>query len=83
MAKMNYPLVLPYFRGISEQLRMEFRSFNILAYVHPTKTLWQLLVHPNDKVQERKVVGPVYHITCDDWDAMYVGDMDRSLKTWF
>ena len=27
-----------------------------------------------------KVVGPVCHITCDDRDAMYVGEMERSLK---
>ena len=29
------------------------------------------------------MVGPVYHITCDDCDAMYVGEMERSLKTRF
>ena len=30
-----------------------------------------------------KVVGPAYHITCDDSDAMYVGEMERRLTTWF
>ena len=29
------------------------------------------------------MVGPVYHITCDNCDATYVGEMERSLKTRF
>ena len=28
-----------------------------------------------------KVVGPVYHITCDRCDATYVGEKERLLKT--
>ena len=62
-------MVLPCVREVSEQLRRVFRSFDILAYFKPTNTLWQLLVRPKDKVEKGKVVGPVYHITCDDCDA--------------
>ena len=29
------------------------------------------------------MLGPVYHITYDDCDATYVGEMERSLKTRF
>ena len=46
----------------------------IPAYFKPTNTLQQLLVRPKDKVEKGKVVGPVYHITCDDCDATYVGE---------
>ena len=42
-----------------------------------------MLVWPKDKVDKRKVVGPVYHITCDDCDATYEGETERSLKTRF
>ena len=67
-------MVLPYVRRVSEQLRRVFRSFNIPAYFKPTNTLWQLLVWPKDKVEKGKVVGHVYHITCDDCDATYLRD---------
>ena len=65
----KYPVVLPYVRGISEQLKRVFRSFDILAYFKMTNTLRQLLVLSKDKVEKGKMVGPVYHITCDDCDA--------------
>ena len=76
-------MVLPYVRGISEQLRRVVRSFDILAYFKPTNTLWQLLIQPEDKVEMGKAVGPVYYITCDDCDATHVGMTERSLKTLF
>ena len=82
-AKQKFLVMLPYVRGISEQLRSIFRSFNTPAYFKPTNTLRQLLVWPKDKVEKGKVVGPVYHITCDDCDATYVGETKRSLKTSF
>ena len=65
----EYPVVLPYVRGILEQLKRVFRSFTTPAYFKPTNTLQQVLVWPKDKVEKGKVVGPVYHITCDDFDA--------------
>ena len=37
----KYPVVLPYVREISEQLRSVFRSFDIPAYFKPTNTLRQ------------------------------------------
>ena len=73
MTKKKYPVVLPYVRGISEQLRRVFRSFNIPAYFKPTKTLQQVLVWPKDNVETGKVVGPVYHVTCDDNLYMWIG----------
>ena len=77
-ATKKYPVVLSYVREISEQLRRVFRSFDIPVYFKPTNTLRQLLVLPKDKVEKGKVVGLVYHITCDDCDATYVGEMERA-----
>ena len=42
-ATKKYPVVLPYVRGSSEQLRGVFRSVNIPAYFKPTNILQQLL----------------------------------------
>ena len=77
MSKKKYLMVLPYVRGISEQLRRVFRSLDISAYFKLTNILQQLLIWPKDKVEKGKVVGPVYHITCDDCDAMYVEETER------
>ena len=54
-------------------MRRVFRSFDIPAYFKPINTPQQLLIHSKDKVEQGKGVGPVYHITCDDCDATYVG----------
>ena len=80
VAKKKCTVVLPCVQEISEQLRRVFRSFDILPYFKLTNTLQQLLVWSKYKVEKEKVVGPVYHITCD---ATYVGNTERSLKTRF
>ena len=48
-----------------------------------SNTLRQLLVHPKDPVGKDKVVGPVYKISCEECDATYVGETERSLKARF
>ena len=66
VVKKKYPVVLPYARGILDQLSRVFISLDIPAYFKPTNTLQQLLVCPKDKMEKGKVVGSVYHITCGD-----------------
>ena len=73
VVKKKYPVVLLYVRGISEQLRRVFRSFDIPAYFKPNNTLRQLLVHPKDSVEKGKVVGPIHHISYDDCGATLCG----------
>ena len=58
-----------------EQLTRVFRSFDIPAYFKLTNTLWQLLIRAKNKVEKGKMVCPVYHTSCDEWDAMFVGEM--------
>ena len=83
VAKKTCTVVLPYVKGVSEQLRRVFRSFDIPTYFKLTSTLQQLLVQPKDKVDEGKDVGSVYHISCDDCDATYVEETERARKTHF
>ena len=40
------PVVLPYIRGFSEELRRVFGAFGVPTYFKPTNTLRQLLVRP-------------------------------------
>ena len=74
--KRNYLVVLHHVKGVSEQLRRIFKSYDIHAYFKPSNTLWQLLVHPKDKVEKGKVVVPVYHIYSEDCDASYIGETE-------
>lgn len=46
-------------------------------------TLRQLLVYPKDPVGTDKVVGPVYKISCEECEAMYIGETECSLKAQF
>ncbi len=79
----KFSVVLPYIRGVSEQLRRVIGGFGVPAYFKPTNTLRQLLVRPKDPISKHQVVGPVYKINCEDCDAAYVGEMERSLKVKF
>ena len=70
--KRKHPVVLPYIKGVSEQLRIVFRSYEIHTCFKRSYTLHQLLECPKDKKDMKKVVGPVYHIQFEDCDASYI-----------
>ena len=77
------PVVVPYIRGFSEELKRIFGGFGVPTYFKSSNTLRQLLVHPKDPVGKDKVVGPVYKISCEECDTTYVGETERSLKARF
>ena len=81
--KKKIPVVIPYIKGFSEQIRRVFGKYGFPAYFKPTNTLRQLLVKPKDPVSKENVVGPVYKIQCEKCEAMYVGETERSLKSRF
>jgi hypothetical protein len=78
-----YPVVIPYVKGVSEQLCRTFKRFEVPLYFKPSNTLRQLLVRPKDPLAKEKVVGPVYHIPCEECPASYIGETERSLKARF
>ena len=81
--KKKYPVVIPYIKGVSEQLRRVYKQYNVPAFFKPSNTLRQLLVRPKDKLGKEKVVGPVYEISCENCEAKYIGETERSLKARF
>ena len=48
-----------------------------------THVLRQSLVKPNDPMGKANVVGPVLEIKCEEYDAVYAGETERSLKARF
>ena len=74
------PVVIPYVKGFSKQMRRVYRKYGIPTYFKPTNTLRQLLVKPKDPLSKENVVGPVYKIKYEECDAVYVGETERSLR---
>ena len=79
----RYPVVIPYVKGVSEQLRRVLKGYGVKVYFKPTNTLRQILVRPKDKVLKERVTCPVYHIKCEDCEDSYIGETGRSLKARF
>lgn len=77
------PVVMPYIKGVSEQLTRTFKAYNTPAFFNPTNTLRQILVSPKDKTHKDQVCGPIYYIQYGDCEACYIGETDRSLKAQF
>ena len=69
-------------KGLSEELRRVFSRYGTPTYFKSSNTLRQLLVKPKDP-DEKKVVGPVYKIMCEDCETSYLGETERSLKARF
>ena len=65
----KFLVVLPFIKGVSEQIRRVFKQYEVPAYVKPMNTLRQLLLRWKDKILKKRVVGPVYHIPCNSGDA--------------
>ncbi len=72
--------MLPYIKGVSEQLRRIFKRYEVPAYFKPIHTIRQQLVRPKDPLPKERICGPVYHIPCTGCDAAYIGETERSLK---
>ena len=75
--------MVPYLRGVSEEIHRTMKAYNIPVFFKPINTLRQLLVRPKDPLPKERVCGPIYHIPCDNCDASYVGESERSLKARF
>ncbi|XP_068739379.1 uncharacterized protein [Montipora capricornis] len=82
-SKKKYPVVMPYIRGFSEELRRILKGYNIPAYFKPSNTLRQLLVRPKDEMDKLQVTGPVYHTACEDCLASYLGETERLFEARF
>ena len=81
--KKRQPIVIPYVKDVSEQLRRIFKQYDIPAFFKPVNTIRQQLVRPKDPISKEKVCGPIYHIPCSKCDATYIGETERSLRTRF
>ncbi len=81
--KMKFLVVIPYIKGVSEELRRLFKRYEVAMYFKPTNTLRQLLVSPKDKLKKERVIGLVYQIPCKKCPATIHGWNIKIIKTTF
>ncbi len=81
--KRKFPVVIPYIKGVSEELRRLIKRYEVPMYFKPTNTLRQILVRSIDKLKKERVVGPAYQISCEKCPATYIGGTERLLKQCF
>ena len=81
--KKRFLVVIPYVKGLAEEVRRGLSGYGVPLYFKPTNTLRQMLVRPKQQVQKDKMVAPVYRIECNSCQASYVGETERSLKARF
>ena len=56
------PVVLPYIKGVSEQIRRIFKQYDIPIYFKPMNTLHQLLIRPKDKGTSSVTIHTIFHV---------------------
>ena len=74
--------VLPYVKGLSEQLRRCLRQQGVRAVFKSKTTLRSQLVRPKDAVDPAKQDGVVYKIPCE-CGKVYIGKTGRPMQTEF
>ena len=60
------PVVLPYIKGVSEQIRRVFKQYDVPAYFKPMNNLRQLLVRPKATIMKEGVIGALLYRYIDD-----------------
>ena len=67
-------LTLPYLKGPSEAIWRVLQPLNIRTFFRPTRTLRQILFHPDPAHQQ---AGVVYKIPCSDCSKSYIGRQEE------
>ena len=70
-------VVLPYMRGVSEELVRIYKKRQITSAMKPHSALRTILVHPKNKTDPKE---GIYTIDCAGYPKKYVGETKRKLK---
>jgi len=78
-AKVVY--VMPYVKGLleCEAYAKILKSYSITTADRPHHTLWNILVHPKDKVKDEEKTELIYRIPCKNCPSSYIGETGRKL----
>ena len=70
---------VPYVQGLTEALTRKMRRAGITVHTRPFNTIRSKLVRPKDKPSKLDKHGAIYHISCDNCPAQYIGETERVL----
>ena len=73
-------VVLPYIKRVTEQLKRVFAKHKFATLVKPHQTLWNILVHPKDKIKTEDESGVVYRVSCKNCKQVYIGETGGKLS---
>ncbi|KAL9983204.1 hypothetical protein ACROYT_G005342 [Oculina patagonica] len=79
VAEFKFTAVLPYVKGLSEQLRRCLQQQGVRAVFKSETTLRLQLVRPKDAVDSTKQDGVVYRIPCE-CGKVYIGETGRPMQ---
>ena len=71
----------PIEQGISEPIKRILAEVGIRVAMKPHFTLSSIFQKPKDPIDFEEKRGLVYHISCRDCDAIYIGETRCSVKT--
>ncbi len=66
---------------VTDNIARLFRQSGVTTHIRPYNTIRSSLVRPKDKVQKCEQSGLVYHVSCADCQATYIGETERPLGT--
>ena len=73
-------VTIPYIGSVTESIYRLIRKTDVTAHGKPHTTINSILVAPKDKDHPQDKCGVVYQLTCQDCEASYIGEMERTLK---
>ena len=72
--KDNKYVILPYIKGLSENLRRMFKNHNVNLHFNSNFTIRNKVINLKDKIKPLKNDNLVYKINCSECPISYVGD---------
>ena len=76
----NTRIMLPYVRGLSEQLQKIYNKHGVQVCHKPYNTLRQHLVKPKDPTPDLERCGIIYECECPTCKHSYIGETGRALE---
>ena len=80
-SKKAFCAVIPYLKGLSEQVERIYKRYGISCALKPNNKLRSLLVHPKDPRPKMNTSHCVYKIPCSNCPQPYIGETERHLHT--
>jgi len=72
-------VTIPYVKGLSEAFSRILKTYRILHSSKTHTTLRNMLVHPEDRINDEEKPEVVYKIPCKNCERVYVGETGRPL----